>query len=88
MHQEDEEAYYLRLKIIAMTARPMDALKAIELSYAYGRGRPKVTTEVTGPDGAPLIPSRDDAIHALRAVTAPADAVESGEPVDKPTTEE
>lgn len=56
-----------RFGMMGATARSPQDVAAGKAVLAYAHGMPRQRTELTGKDGKDLIPSRDDAIEALRA---------------------
>jgi len=64
--REGEDLLLRKLMLLGLKGTGNTAVKAIELRLAYGRGRPKVITELTGKDGAPLV-NAETAMAALRA---------------------
>jgi hypothetical protein len=78
-----------RFGMMGATARSPQDVAAGKAVLAYAHGMPRQRTELTGKDGKDLIPSRDDAIEALRAavpgatIPPPAAPVEPADPGDK-----
>lgn len=76
----------MRFGMMGATARSPQDVAAGKAVLAYAHGMPRQRTELTGKDGKDLIPSRDDAIEALRAAVPGATAAPamSAGPGDEP----